>query len=173
MDVSDDLEDLCALAAIAATVPSHRYPEWSDGYENHMAAIPVLWRHLRPKVARHRCGAIAIDLEVRAMMAAFNVGNGHEVEKCAVRLYRAIRQAIDRQPARWPWPFLVRTEAISTRRPSKKPADARGSLSGRRSIDGTAVAGGVRIQGLLRPLSETLEPPRNLRSAGVPPASRG
>ena len=97
-----DLEDLSAMVAVAATLLPHQFPTWSDGYDKHMAALVALWRHLRADIADHRIGALAIDLEVRAMMAAFNTGNAEEARRCAMRLDDPLRDAIERRAARRP-----------------------------------------------------------------------
>ena len=91
------------MIAVAAPVLPHQYPRWSDGYEKHMTALLGLWLQLRPAMARHRLGAVAIDLEMRAMMSAFSTGDAHEVRSCAIRLYRAVREAIDAKPVRRPF----------------------------------------------------------------------
>lgn len=105
METIPTLEDLCALAQVAVTVPPRKYPAWSDGYEANMAPMHELWWELRPSLARDE-RTVALDKELLEMMAASQAGDSVRMRMIAFRVYSAACGVIDWTAPRARWPFL-------------------------------------------------------------------
>ena len=70
------LDDLSGSITLATTYPPDEYPEYLPlTYESHKIDIEELWEQVRPRLKRDLDKIDAIDRQLAAMFAAFEIGN--------------------------------------------------------------------------------------------------
>ncbi len=89
MSLREMLADFAGQIAVATSDAPDEYPEWSDGYEAHMADIKGLWAAIRPQLKRDLEQAEFIDGKLLEMFAAFDAGEKDKGQKAAWMLYNA------------------------------------------------------------------------------------
>ena len=87
MSLTEKLKDFVGQIAVATTDAPDSYPDWSDGYEAHMADIRGLWTEIRPQLKQDLQQAELIDAKLQEMFSAFDAGEKEKGRKAAWAIY--------------------------------------------------------------------------------------